>query len=164
MNWSPKKSHFHLCERSHVHCLPSMCSCNKRWRKSVRDFFLDKTAEPMCVCPLGQQVASPNRWISLDVVVVYHIAGAAVIAPCPCAAVQTDIGRTSVRRRDKVKYDRFHCQMDKREKQAKIETWTLWRRLNYSAINQLGSDWCCRQARSDTVLDRCSTGFSLSRD
>lgn len=53
-------------------------------KKMCERLFLDKTTDHMCVCPLGQQVASPNRWISLDVVVVYHIAGAGVIAPCPC--------------------------------------------------------------------------------
>ncbi len=55
----------------------------------------------MGVCPLGQQVASSHKWISLDVVVVYHIARAGVITLSSCASMQTDIGRSSVTRGDK---------------------------------------------------------------
>lgn len=69
------------------------------WLYAVTVFNCKKVICRVCVaeyCPLGQQVAFPHRWISLDVVVVYHIARAGVIALFPWASMQTDIGRPSV--------------------------------------------------------------------
>lgn len=53
-------------------------------------------AEHMGVCPMGHQVAFPHRWIRLDVVLVYHIARAGVIALFLFASMQRDIRRSCV--------------------------------------------------------------------